>query len=185
MRSRIVAGFAAGVLLLVPACSSDDGEASTADTASLSTTEESADDPATDPGEDDQSETTAAAPASTSFSGAGSEAFCGMATELEDSDAADALFSATDPADVEAAWVPFHDLVNTVVATAPAEIKPDFETIAEVYDTLGEVLEANGWVIDDAFEAPAVVQITGTVEASGATERIDAYLSEVCGLSNS
>ena len=116
--------------------------------------------------------------AGTEFSGADSEEFCARARSFEDAD----------PAVIEAEWDEFETLIGDIVEAAPAEIAPDFETVAATFGLLRTAYERAGWdllAVYDVVEADPelLAAFEGTdpeVEAAGA--RIDAYLDQVCGI---
>ena len=124
----------------------------------------------------------------TEFSGADSEEFCARARSFEDADPMSDIFTTEDPAVIEAEWDEFETLIGDIVEAAPAEIAPDFETVAATFGLLRTAYERAGWdllAVYDVVEADPelLAAFEGTdpeVEAAGA--RIDAYLDQVCGI---
>lgn len=128
------------------------------------------------------STTSVGAASSTEFSGKGSADFCKMATALSDNAALAEIFSERDPAQLESKWGDFITALKTVTSTAPAEIRPDLETLTGGFERLGAALADDGWDLTKAQGDPAVQAAMNTDEADAASERIDRYVTSVCGI---
>lgn len=157
MKRIIVAIAALG--LLAAACGDDDGG------GNAQSLEEALDGGSTTTGGDDGS-----------FSGAGSDDFCEMAREVDETDP----FESSDPDDIQAGFEEANRLIDEVIDRAPDEIRDDFETVAEGFRAFGEILEEHDW---DLFAVPE--EAAAELEDSRfeeAADRIDRYMEEVCGI---
>ncbi len=125
---------------------------------------------------------TGPAPATTEFTGTGSGDFCKMAAEIQSSAALQEIFALRDPVQLESRWGDFLSALKAVTSTAPAEIRPDLETLTGGFERLGAALAGDGWDLTKAQGDPAVQAAMNTDEADAASGRIDRYVTSVCGI---
>ncbi len=179
MRSSLLAVSAVAILTL-SACGSD-SDSSAADT----TVAEGATDVATD-STDGGDETDTSVAVDTEFSGDDSDTFCALAVQFDENDPTTELFTSDDPEQLKVDWATAEDLISSLTAEAPAEIKPDFEILTAGFQQVGDLYEKYDWDFQALGEAastdPDVAALADTAEADAASDRVDAYLQQVCGI---
>src|SRR4051812_30895753 len=131
------------------------------------------------------------APASTttpSFSGKGSSDLCGYAKQIEASSNLNDVFSGDNP-NLKEAYSKLDDVFNQAVSKSPAEIKPDMQTLQKGFKALEDVLAKYDYDISKMTQAaasdPSVtqqIQTFDTPEFQAASQRVDAYFQNVCGI---
>ncbi len=117
-------------------------------------------------------------PESSSSGFASDEDFCRVARELDENDPfEDAELDPFSPEFFEAAG----DIYDSLVAIAPDAIRDDIEAVRDELSDISEQLEA----IDYDFTDPAFGEVMQSLDSGGidqAAVRIEAYLSEACGI---
>lgn len=113
----------------------------------------------------------------TNFSGADSENFCQTARQIDEEfdnrDATD-MFTTEGIEELEG-------LYRGVINIAPDEIRGDFEIALGGFIETANVIRENG---GDFFSAGEALESLDTTEWDNASDRIDSYLTNVCGIDN-
>ena len=109
----------------------------------------------------------------------GAEPYCELAAEQDARDD-DFDFVGAAPQEVEAYFSEGRAALGQAITIAPDQIRADLEAIAVQMDLVMEVFSDNNW---DIFAAAADAQEMETSAALAASDRIDVYEEEVCGLS--
>src|SRR4051794_28491995 len=127
---------------------------------------------------------------SPSFSGKGSSDLCGYAKQIEASSNLNDVFSGDNP-NLKDAYSKLDDVFNQAVSKSPAEIKPDMQTLQKGFKALEDVLAKYDYDISKMTQAaasdPSVmqqIQTFDTPEFEAASQRVDAYFENVCGIKN-
>jgi hypothetical protein len=167
--------------------SSDDTDATTADDDSTATDDSSDDTDATTADDDTAGDDT---DTSYDFSGKGSGDFCkklekvAKDIDLNDSDSLDS-------GDFKKTFEAGQDALDEFADDAPAEIKGDFKTLKSFYAELEPILEKYDFDFSkiaaaaqtDPEALAALESAASDPKLTEATERIDAYATQVCGFS--
>ncbi len=126
----------------------------------------------------------------TDFSGEGSGPFCDFIRELNSDDPISAAFDATDPAIAKAAWSDVVSTFDKLEGLAPDEVRNDVTTLAGIFDTMQQYfagydfdMEAASLAMENEPEMVALFSGEDTT-AQDASDRLDAYGTEVCGLAS-
>ncbi|MGH3907494.1 MAG: hypothetical protein ACRDTE_25455 [Pseudonocardiaceae bacterium] len=123
--------------------------------------------------------TTTVRPVDTSFTGQNSAEFCALARTYNDR-FTDVNANAT-PAELRTVAREGRDAITAATGSAPVEIKPDVEVIARTFSNLLTELERVN------FEAqrlpPAALESLSAPEFQQSTQRFQAYIRTVCGIS--
>jgi hypothetical protein len=113
-----------------------------------------------------------------SFTGAGGGGFCDLVRDQSSLDYT--ALSEASPDETRVIYESFRSVVRDMVKAAPPEISADVQLISDAYDTMYDEYEKVDYQFDrlppdlaQALDGPAVIQ---------ATERLDAYAAEVCGI---
>jgi len=179
LRKPLAFLFAAAIVVGLAACGDDGGSAVGPDATSGSSGSEA---PAasSDAGGGSSAGTTAVP----DFSGSGGEAFCGQAKDLEGVFSGDS-FSNTDPASLKDDYEKAQSALDDMADKAPDEIKGDVQTLSNALGTLIEVFESVDYDFTKLVQDPqaaAKLQEFDTQELSDASARVEAYLTQVCGI---
>jgi hypothetical protein len=124
------------------------------------------------------------------FSGNGSDDFCSWVRKQEKSQKLDDLFTGDSPEQLKTDFLKARDFVAEAKKRAPGEIKEDVTTVLDAFEKLVGVLGKYNFSIQAAIEAAAADPVTKAVfdemdteKFSGASDRVDAYMTNVCGVS--
>lgn len=170
---------AAAAALFAGACGGDDD-----DVAAGGDTEQAADAGAADGESTDTGggATDSADTGGEEFTGADSGDFCSFAQEAEDASAD--LDILGDASSVQEDFESLFDLFDEAIDKAPDEIKSDFETLADGMHEMQRLLEDADYdftVVDET----AMNEVIDNQTFNDASNRIDQYMTEVCGLEDS
>lgn len=161
MKRFVAAGAVVALSLSMVACSGSKLGSASGDTTAASETE------ATD-----------AAPTGDSDS-----KFCRTARELEEeSNSLDALGDAPTPDDVKKAFNAALNAFEEISKDAPDDIKGDMEFVIDKYGDLLGIIKDNGYDITKAFADPEFQKLTQDEEIQIRGDKVDDYLTEVCGV---
>lgn len=156
------------IMLTTTACGSDGTEIA----ATASTEASASDEPST-------TDTTSTTEVEEDFSGDDSADFCATAREFDENDPFDDVGLSMSPAFFEEA----EELYSEVISIAPDEIRSDFETSLDGIRQMGALLEKYEYnFFDEELGAEMDALDTDALDAS--SDRIGAYLEEVCGIEN-
>jgi hypothetical protein len=130
---------------------------------------------------------------STAFKGNNSGDFCSYAKDIEnDSSLNDAFSSSTDAKTMKEGFQKAADIYNTAVGKAPSEIKADMQTMQKAIKALSDFYASYGYDMTKMQAAVAKdptlatkMQAFSSDEFSKASERVDAYFTQVCGIDTS
>jgi hypothetical protein len=168
--ATVALAAAAPLLVLLAACGSSAPTAKATTTAASTTTVAKA--------------STTAAPATATtvaFTGKGSEAFCAVVKELDAFDPG----STTDKASIEKGIKENLALLTKATGVAPDEIKPEMQITLEATTKLAAIFERNGYDVTKIGADPeAAVTLQGDEKTRAASERLDAYGTQVCGVTS-
>jgi hypothetical protein len=173
----------AALLVVAAACSSDDNgvassggdktgqtDAATATTGAPSGT----DAPATTEAQPDGTDS-ATTP---SFTGEGSDEFCGLMQKFDEENTGGNMESDAD-------YNEFVDAIGQLQDAAPQEIDADVETFATSLKAYADVYKSHAYDADKAEADPKSEQILGDDDFANASDRLNAYLETVCGMTGS
>lgn len=130
------------------------------------------------------------APIDYTFTGDGSGEFCDMVRDLDANDPINSAFDSTDPAVSKAAWDEVASSFDKLEGVAPDEIAEDVRTLGGVFDTMKTFFA--GFDFDMVAAGTAMQQDPQMVAlfsgedptAQNASDRLDAYGVQVCGLAS-
>ncbi len=94
-------------------------------------------------------------------------------------------FTNSDPASLEADYEKAKSALDDLADTAPDEIKADVQTLSTALSTLIEVFASVDYDVTKLAqdpEAAAKLQEFDTQELTDASARVEAYLTQVCGI---
>jgi hypothetical protein len=127
---------------------------------------------------------------STDFTGKNSGEFCKYAKQIEqDSAFGDSFMESTDAKTMKDDLKKAQDVFSTAIGKAPSEIKPDMQTMQKALKSLSDLM--SGYDYDMAKMTAAVekdpnlaakLEAFSSTEFEQASERVDAYFSQVCGI---
>ena len=121
------------------------------------------------------------------FSGSGGEEFCAQAKGFEDTFGSnDAFGQSSDPAQLKDDFSKAQDALKQLESSAPDEIKADVKTVSEAMSSLISVFESANYDFTKLAEDPAALaklESFDSQEVQDASTRIEAYFSQVCGIS--
>jgi hypothetical protein len=182
LRKPLALLFAAAFTVSLVACGGDDSDSSAPDEGSDSTEAPAAssDAPDSSAGGDESAATTGAP----DFSGEGGGEFCSQAQGFDEA-FSDEAFQPDDPADLEDQFNASQQALADLEDSAPDEIKEDVGILADAFASLIEVFESVNYDFTQLAQDPeAVAQLEAfnSAEITDATTRIEAYLTEVCGI---
>jgi hypothetical protein len=182
LRKPIALLFAVAIVVTLAACGGDDSGSIPAPGATSGSSGSDAPAASSDTGGSDSgSAGTTAVP---DFSGSGGEAFCGQAKDFESVFGGES-FSNTDPASLKSDYEKAKSALDDLASKAPDEIKSDVETLSGALSTLMEVFESVDYDVTKLAQDPtaaAKLQDFDTQELSDASARVEAYLTQVCGI---
>jgi hypothetical protein len=192
-------------LLVFAACGDDDDDSNADDAAAAaeqSDAEGGADDEATEDTEateasdEEATEDTEASDEEASgggFSGDGSGDFCDFMADAQDDVDFEGLDGSATGDDLRAQFQEARDALDTAVDRAPDEIRGDVETLADAFVQLDDLLSEYDYdftqLAAQAAEDPEAFAEFEAIASDGryteAGERIEAYLTDVCGIDTS
>jgi len=164
------------IALLLAGCSSD-----AATLPSASTTAASSGD--TTPAGD-----TTPSDGTTSFEGDANSEYCQLVRKYdEESGLFDDLFATDtpDPAEVEAAFGGMKDIIDQLVASAPAEVKADAQVMGASTQKMVDLLAEYDYdlmALLASEDANALNELFNSAEVATASEHLDQYDQQVCGI---
>lgn len=203
MQPRIRVLLAAAALVIVSACGGGDDDEVSVDTIAAPAAESSeaaaADTEAADtvPAETEPADTEPAvedtltdAEASEQVAGIEADAdFCAKLDEV--GKAGEALFEGAEFADFEEQAAEAVNLIRSLVDDAPDELKNDLEITADAFETIAPLMGEMAQLMEDPTnpdnqarleEIGALFQTEIAAEADASSQRISAYISDVCGI---
>jgi len=175
LRKPIALLFAGALVFTLAACGDDSGSSSSASQAPAAS---SAGDTS---GSGGGSAGTTAVP---NFSGSGSSAFCGQAKELQGVFGGQS-FTNTDPSSLKSDYENAQKALKELESKAPDEIKADVKTLNDALGTLMDVFASVDYDVTKLAtdpEAAAKLQSFDSQELQDASARVEAYLTQVCGI---
>ncbi|RPI12163.1 MAG: hypothetical protein EHM63_00185 [Actinobacteria bacterium] len=182
LRKPLALLFAAALVVTLAACGGDDSDSSAPDEGSDSTEAPAASSEAPDSSAGgDESAASTGAP---DFSGEGGGEFCSQAQGFDEVFGEEA-FQSNDPADLEDQFNASQQALADLENSAPDEIKEDVGIIADALAGLIEVFESANYDFTQLAQDPdAVAQLEAfnSAEITDASTRVEAYLTEVCGI---
>jgi hypothetical protein len=181
LRKPLALLLAVGFVFALAACGDDSGSA-TATTSGSSGSQA----PAASSGAGDTSSGSADTTAP-NFSGSGSKEFCAQAKGFQDTfGSSDAFGQSTDPAQLKDDFSKAEDALKQLESSAPDEIKADVKTVSESLSSLIAVFESANYDFTKLAQDPAALaklESFDSQEVQDASTRIEAYFSQVCGIS--
>ena len=126
----------------------------------------------------------------TDFSGKGSGDFCKYAKEVEaDGAFGDSFMESTDAKTMKDDLKKAQDIYGKAVSKAPSEIKADMQTMQKALKSLSDLMGTYNFDMTKMTEAmvkdPKLAEkfeAFSSAEFEAASERVDAYFSQVCGI---
>ena len=114
------------------------------------------------------------------------KAFCGMIQDYKDkADSFDSAFDSTDPKDIENAFTTMQGVLHDLDDAAPAEVKEDLGVMVESVDRMIEIFDKYDWDFTKLATAPEFAELSAELEGqamSDASDRLDAYSKDTCGI---
>jgi hypothetical protein len=182
LRKPLALLFAAAFTVSLVACGGDDSGSSAPDEGSDSTEAPAASSEAPDSSAGgDESAASTGAP---DFSGEGGGEFCSQAQGFDEV-FGDEAFQSNDPANLEDQFNASQQALAELENSAPDEIKDDVGIIADALAGLIEVFSAANYdftALAQDPEAIAQLEAFSSAEITDASTRVEAYLTEVCGI---
>ncbi len=122
--------------------------------------------------------------------GGSSGDFCTLARAFESAQAGtDDIFNGdASSADVKKAFETVDKQINAMVNAAPAEIKKDTQTVQAGLRTFIDVMKSADYDLTKLFSDPTVADklaVLDSDEFQKASENIDTYLNDTCGINTS
>lgn len=177
LRKPIALLFVGALALTLAACGGDDSSSSSGSQA-----------PAASSGAGDTSASGGGSSAGTTavpnFSGSGSSAFCSQANELQGVFGGQS-FTNTDPSSLKQDYENAQKALKDLESKAPDEIKADVKTLNDALGTLMDVFASVDYDVTKLAsdpEAAAKLQSFDSQELQDASARVEAYLTQVCGI---
>jgi hypothetical protein len=181
MLRKPLALFLAGVFVVgLAACGGDDGGSIAGPGTTSGSSGSEAPAASSDAGGGGSAGTTAVP----DFSGSGGDAFCGQAQDFEGVFGGES-FTNTDPASLKDDYAKAQDALDELADKAPDEIKADVQTLSNALSTLIEVFESVDYDFTKLAQDPAAaakLQEFDSQELTDASARVEAYLTQVCGI---
>ncbi len=177
LRKPVALVIACAFVFALAACGGDDSGSATATTGGSSGSEAPA---ASDGG---SSAGTTAVP---NFSGSGGDKFCSQAKGFQDSFGANDFSNSSDPAALKDQFAKAEDALKQLESSAPDEIKADVKTVSAAFSSLISVFESANYDFTKLAQDPAALaklESFSGQEVTDASTRIEAYFSQVCGIS--
>jgi hypothetical protein len=183
LRKPLALLLAVGFVFALAACGDDSGSA-TATTSGSSGSAPAASSGGAGTSSGSGSAGTTAAP---NFSGSGSKEFCAQAKGFQDTFGQNADFGqSSDPAQLKDDFSKAEDALKQLESSAPDEIKADVKTVSESLSSLISVFESANYDFTKLAQDPAALaklESFDSQEVQDASTRIEAYFSQVCGIS--
>jgi len=184
LRKPLALLLAVGFVVALAACGDDSGSATATTSGSSGSQAPAASSGAADTSSGSGSAGTTAAP---NFSGSGGEEFCAQAKGFEDTfGSSDSFGQSTDPAQLKDDFSKAEDALKQLESSAPDEIKADVKTVSESLSSLISVFESVNYDFTKLAQDPAALaklESFDSQEVQDASTRIEAYFSQVCGIS--
>ena len=181
LRKPLALLVAAAFVVGLAACGGDDGgSAAVGPDATSSSSGSEAPAASSDTGGGGSAGTTAVP----DFSGSGSQEFCGQAKDFEGVFGGES-FTNTDPASLKDDYAKAQNALDDLADNAPDEIKADVQTLSGALKTLIDVFESVDYDFTKLAQDPtaaAKLQEFDTQELQDASARVEAYLTQVCGI---
>lgn len=181
LRKPLFLLFDGAIVLTLAACGDDSGSA-TATTSGSSGSQA----PAASGGASDTSSGSAGTTAAPNFSGSGGEKFCSQAQGFEQTLGSSDFGQSSDPAQLKDNFAKAQDALKTLEKSAPDEIKADVKTVSDAFTSLIAVFESANYDVTKLTQDPAALaklESFSGQEVQDASTRIEAYFSQVCGIS--
>jgi hypothetical protein len=181
LRKPLALLVAVGFVFALAACGDDSGSA-TATTSGSSGSQA----PAASSGAADTSSGSAGTTAAPNFSGSGSQEFCAQAQGFDQTLGSSDFGQSSDPAQLKDNFAKAQDALKTLEKSAPDEIKADVKTVSDAFTSLIAVFESANYDFTKLAQDPeALAKLEGfdSQEVQDASTRIEAYFSQVCGIS--
>lgn len=203
MQPRIRVLLAAAALVIVSACGGGDDDEVSVDTiaapaaesseAAAADTEAADTVPAvTEPADTEPAVQDTLTDAEASEQVAGIEADADFCAKLDEvGKAGEALFEGAEFADFEEQAAEAVNLIRSLVDDAPDELKNDLEITADAFETIAPLMGEMAQLMEDPTnpdnqarleEIGALFQTEIAAEADASSQRISAYISDVCGI---
>ena len=178
LRKPLALLIAGAFVFALAACGGDDSGSATATTGSSGSEA-----PAASSGASDSS--SAGTTAVPDFSGSGGEAFCGQAQQMDQLFGGES-FNSNDPAALQNDFEQAQGALEDLAKSAPDEIKDDVKTISDALTSLISVFESANYDFTKLAQDPealAKLESFSSQEVTDASARVEAYLTQVCGIS--
>ena len=124
----------------------------------------------------------------TVFSGNGDSDYCQLVREYDQQTTAfDDLFSGdtTDPAEMAAAFAQLQQVVDQLVSIAPAEVKADAQVMGDATKQMIALIAKNDYdftKLMSSADATALNDLFNSQEIAAASDHLDQYDQQVCGI---
>jgi hypothetical protein len=190
LRKPLIVLCSFGVVLGLAACGGDSGSSSAPkDTGGAATTASSG--AAASDSSGSAAVTDATGSGSTTavpnFSGKGGAAFCNEVKSFQNDFANSNLATSSSPADLKKNYQQVQDALKKLESSAPNEIKADVKTVADAIGVLTKALDSVNYDVTKLASDPqAAAKLQSAVSSQqfqDASKRLDAYGSQVCGIS--
>jgi hypothetical protein len=184
-RRILLTSFTLGCLVALAACGGSDSKTTSVADGSTKTTLASGSAAATAGGSTSDAATTTIA-----FKGSGSGSLCDYGKDIESSSAlTDAFGGKTDAKSLKDGFSKTLDVINTAVGKAPSEIKADLQTLQAGFKQIAAFYATYDYDVTKLTAAmqkdPSLVSKIDALNSdaySAASDRVDAYFAQVCGI---
>jgi hypothetical protein len=173
-------------LVGLAACGGDDSKTTSATDGATKTTVASGSASATTAG----GSASGGATTTIDFKGSGSSSLCDYGKDIESNSAlTDAFSGKTDAKGLKDGFTKTLDVINTAVSKAPSEIKADLQTLQAGFKQIAAFYASYDYDITKLTAAmkadPTLVTKIDALNSdaySAASDRVDAYFAQVCGI---
>lgn len=171
--------LALALLLLLAACGDSSDTSDDAARDATTTSAAASDDGGSDGDADDDATGDDGGDGGDEFTGSGSGDICALAADFEENDpfGDDVGFDAFNSEFFDR----IDDIFGRVVDAAPAEIRDDAITMRDGFRQFGDTFEEYDYDLFDP-ELATALESFDTAEIEAATERVERYLTDVCGI---
>jgi hypothetical protein len=180
-RTRRTLGALIATAVVLAACGSNDDSSSSDDSGSdASTPVATSDASATEQAEVDENGTDTA-----SASGDSGSSWCDQVRAAASSDASSPInfdFFGLSSTEIEAQFTTNVQVLEGWARTAPSEIDGSVQTIVDAYRTFVELGDAADWDLNAMATDPAFASAFESAELTAATDAVDDYNRDVCGV---
>lgn len=114
------------------------------------------------------------------------KAFCGMIQDYKDkANSFDSAFTSNDPKEIETAFTTMQGVLHDLDDAAPSDVKKDLDVMLSTVDRMISIFDKYDWDFTKLATAPEFEELSADLdsqEMSDASDRLDAYSKDTCGI---